>query len=467
MRCLSLAQGCRRAGDVLFAIHEIPPALAQRLQRLGVPATRIAAAPGSREDAAETGRLARAIGADWVVADGYRFADVFQRGVKDAGARLLLVDDYGHAEHYCADLVLNQNLSADERFYRQRATCTQLLLGTRYVLLRRQFQAYMNWRRAIVSCGRRVLVSLGGADPEDLTGKVVAALRNLEVEARVVVGGSNPHFSSLSCAMPPGCTLIRDAENMPELMAWADVAVAAGGTTAWELAFMGLPSLLLVLAGNQQPVVEALAREGVAVRATVAEMASALPQLLMNAGRRAAMAARGRQIVDGHGIGRVEAHLLAATITLRRARQEDCGTVWKWANEAQTRAVSLSPHPIPWETHVAWFAAHIGAPACRFYIATDRDGSMLGQIRYDIDGDEAVVSVGIARELRGRGYGPALIVRGTAQLFADSAVKRIRAHIRPENVASLSAFDRAGYRENGEVHLGGVTVRALVLERQA
>ena len=50
---------------------------------------------------------------------------------------------------------------------------------------------------------------------------------------------------------------------MPELMAWADVGVSAGGLTSWELAFMGLPGIVIVTAANQTGVAAALAIEKV------------------------------------------------------------------------------------------------------------------------------------------------------------------------------------------------------------
>ncbi len=49
---------------------------------------------------------------------------------------VLAVDDYGHAGHYTADLVLNQNLHAREELYQDREAHTRLLLGNRFALLR-------------------------------------------------------------------------------------------------------------------------------------------------------------------------------------------------------------------------------------------------------------------------------------------------------------------------------------------
>ena len=56
--------------------------------------------------------------------------------------------------------------------------------------------------------------------------------------------------------------LVVNAPNMAELMAWADVAISAAGSTAWELACMGLPAALIVVAENQTGIAAALVREG-------------------------------------------------------------------------------------------------------------------------------------------------------------------------------------------------------------
>src|ERR1035437_492179 len=255
MRCLALAQGWQRhAGKVLVLQAETTPALEQLLAREGVVLARLEARPGTVADAEHTIAFARKHSAAWVVADGYHFDANYQRAIKAAGLRLLLFDDYGHADFYSADLVLNQNLGADPALYQRREAHTRLLLGTRYVLLREEFLDMQDWKREIPAVGNKVLVTMGGSDPDNVTGKVIQALKQFsEIETKVVIGGSNPHVQSLQSSIihhPSSIQLVVDANNMPELMAWADVAIAAGGSTSWELAFMGLPSLVCTLADN-------------------------------------------------------------------------------------------------------------------------------------------------------------------------------------------------------------------------
>jgi spore coat polysaccharide biosynthesis predicted glycosyltransferase SpsG len=167
--------------------------------------------------------------------------------------------------------VLNQNLSAREELYASRAPHTRLLLGTKFALLRREFLNYRGWQRQIPEIARKVLVTLGGADPDNVTGKVIEALAPLDLEVKVVVGGSNPHLPELQEAVermksqPANIELVVNPADMPGLMAWADLAVAAGGSTFWELAFFGIPSILFTLAENQKDSIQKIRKAEVAI----------------------------------------------------------------------------------------------------------------------------------------------------------------------------------------------------------
>ena len=318
MRCLALAQEQHDAGvNATFVMAIEAPALETRLREERMGFVYLSTLPGSADDAIQTRQLARQKGAQWVVADGYHFGGDYQRIIKDSALRLLFVDDYGHAEHYYADIVLNQNIHAYEGLYVNREPYTRLLLGTDYVLLRREFREWRKWNRKIPKMARKVLVTLGGSDQHNQTLKVMRALQKVDVddlEAVVVIGASDPHFQELQATIHNSQFAVRLAQNvtdMSDLMAWADIAIAAGGSTAWELAFMGLPSLLLILADNQRPVADRLGSLGVSVnlgsyrKSSSTKITQAVTQLLEAPERRAEMAQQGRGLVDGRGVARV------------------------------------------------------------------------------------------------------------------------------------------------------------------
>lgn len=463
MRCLALAQQWkRRGGRVIFAQVETVLALTTRLHEEGMETVALAAAAGSADDARETIALAKNFAATWIVADGYVFGAAWQKQIKDAGVRLLVVDDYGHAEHYHADIILNQNAGADAALYAHRDPATRLLLGTRYALLRREFLASRSVARVTPERARKILVTLGGSDPDNVTARVVAALAPLaDIEAVVVAGGGNPNLPAIRQAVEaagPAIHLAVNVNNMPELMAWADVAVSAAGSTCWELAFMGLPAALIVLAENQTKIAAKLANDGIAIdlgwhtKLSVEKIMEVLRAFLLDEARRRDMSDRGRQLVDQIGASRIATYLQAATVAIRRATPEDGPLLCTWVNDAQTRVSAFNQETIPWEAHLAWFEGRLRDANCIIYIASNRAGTPLGQARFEWDASGvARVDVSVAQNYRKAGIGSALLRQAVDRLFASKLVDSVCALVKPENQASISAFRNADFQESGLV----------------
>lgn len=330
MRCLALAQAWQdQGGECIFAMAESTEGAEERIRREKFEVIILAESPGSPQDAERVVELALARHAAWVVLDGYQFEVEHQRRLKAAGVKLLVVDDTAHVGAYAADLVLDQNAHATEDFYARRESYTQLLLGPRYALLRREFKPWRSWRREIAPVARKVLVTVGGSDPDNITFRVIRALRLLaehNLEATVVVGGSNPHGHDLEREAQGGSDvlrLVRDVPDMPKLMADADVAISAAGITTWEMCFLGLPAVLVDVAENQTPGARELDRQGIAIHAgssqdvTPDSIAARLKPLLASPERRAAMSERSRDLVDGLGAERVVSAMQGGILVLR------------------------------------------------------------------------------------------------------------------------------------------------------
>ncbi len=317
MRCLALGQAWQAEGGSVYFIGEITGGLASRLKNEGVTVQSLESTPGKKNDALETARKAQAVGAPWVVVDGYHFDGSYQRRLREEGVRVLFLDDYGHAERYEADLVLNQNIDAEEALYDDRSEDTELLLGPRYALLRKEFWPWRESRCTPQPEANRVLVTFGGADPENCTEMVVKALGRFnreDLRSTVVIGGSNPNESSVAAAAErtdAAVNLRLDVSNMASLMAEHDLAVSAGGSTCWELAFMGVPNIIFELAENQKGIAEGLENLGAAINLGWHEtvnreaVADAIRSLLQKDERRLEMARKGEALVDGKGVRRV------------------------------------------------------------------------------------------------------------------------------------------------------------------
>lgn len=318
MRCLALSHAWRdRGGGVAFAVGASTPETAERLVGEGVSVERVPDPPGSPGDAEETARVARRRLVRWVVVDGYCFGPDYLRTLRDAGLAVVRIEDRDGEEWEPADVILNQNASASESSYRRRASGARLLLGTRYTLLRREFERWRGWRHPIAARAQRILVTTGGSDPGNLTLRALRALRDLDrsdLAIRVVAGPMNPHGDALRRELESFTgvwELATAVDDMSEPMAWADLAISAAGSTCWELAFMGVPMIVIPVAENQRPIAESLEEAGAAVRAgwdgpPGAELlAHTVRSLIPDSEKRAEMSRRGREMVDGLGARRV------------------------------------------------------------------------------------------------------------------------------------------------------------------
>lgn len=317
MRCLALAQAYQdEGGQVIFAVVDLPASLETRLINEGMRVVWLQHSAGSEADAIATATLAKQHKAKWVVIDGYHFGSDYQHWLKQDDVSVLMLDDYVHAKHYYVDYVLNPNLYADEDMYFRREPNTELLLGVSYSLFRREFRSLKNWTRKINPDAHKILITMGGSDPQNFTVRVLSALQNLKQSNLVVLavlGGVNYHYQSINPLLENSLFPIKlkfNVLNMLELMLWADIGVTAGGSTTWEMALTGLPFLAIALADNQQRSVQALAERGVCCtlrpkQPIEEEILFQIHSFLHCSESRTHMSQKGRCLYDGLGAIRV------------------------------------------------------------------------------------------------------------------------------------------------------------------
>jgi UDP-2,4-diacetamido-2,4,6-trideoxy-beta-L-altropyranose hydrolase len=266
MRMIALAQAyLRRGGSVAMASMNCPEALVERLRSHGITHRIIKAAqPGDSDDAQLTTELAKELGVQWLVVDGYHFDYEFQKRVKNSELSLLCTDDHGYSERWCCDAILNQNLDADLRVsYKNDLPDAKVLAGASFCLLREEFLSSQTTKR---TWGRieSLLVTLGGSDSKNATEATLQLLNQSckrPLKVRVLAGVDNPHIERLrSFESQHQIEVVQNATDMPEQYAWADGIISAGGSTCWEWIYLGLPGAIVTIADNQLPIVQALTK---------------------------------------------------------------------------------------------------------------------------------------------------------------------------------------------------------------
>lgn len=463
MRCAALADALRvRGADVDFLSRGLPPSLGKELHGIGVATASMREVWPNVRDPAETIAAANqgAVAARWVVVDGYHFDRDYMRLLVDAGLRVAWIDDLNTLGEFDCDIVVNPTLGAEREAY-TTFPHTRTLMGATYALVR---SAFGNLGRVRDNRSNCIVITLGGADPHRLTPYVVSTLLSADLEGyrlTVVVGPSNPHIDEVRRAAvgASNVEVLHDPIDFSRRLAGAILVITAAGGAAWEVATLGIASVLIVVAESQQRGALEMAEAGAAevMMASTPEDLAGLPpriKVLLNheRDRLGRMADRAARIVDGRGAHRVARWIIdgpqPGAITMRAPTRDDALQVWRINSEPSTRAQSFGASPIPLASHLDWFDRYLTSQSGRMYLFT-RDDEVAAVIRYDrTQGeDHAELSFAVASPFRRMGLGSRALTESWRVACHELGVAGVRGAVIRGNDASIAAFRNAGFVE--------------------
>jgi len=335
MRCLTLADALREEGaECQFVCREHEGHLMDHIRSRGYE---LHALPKPSENASFTSELAHAIWLgvdwqtdadqthqalasevlDWLIVDHYALDHRWESALRSSCKRMMAIDDLADRQHDC-DLLLDQNYGSSAERYRGLISedCTQCH-GPEYALLKPVYAERRAQLPARDGQVRRVLIYCGGGvDAANLTRLAVQVFQAPElahIELDIVVGAACAHQSSLEelVAQLGNATIHRQLPDLADLMAKADLAIGAGGSTTWERCCMGLPTTVISIAENQRPACEALSADklidylGHVDQVTSELIRDRVLSFVRNPDLLCDLSERGMGLVDGNGTDRI------------------------------------------------------------------------------------------------------------------------------------------------------------------
>lgn len=461
MRMVALAQAVRnRNTRVVIASVQCPPQIIDLVQNFGVEHRLLTSCElGSKEDAAETYELCSQLGNDWLVLDGYHFSADYQQEITEKGQRVMVLDDYGHCESWSCEAVLNQNLGAENTAQRNSdQPNTQWLMGASYALLREEFTASIANSTVRESPAQSVLVTLGGADPDNVTLRVLQAIEHSALERltiRVLVGGANIHQNELALfgeASRHELELLSNVRDMPAMYKWADAVISAGGSTCWEWLALGLTGAIITIADNQEQVVSELKSRRLALSLgwftefDLDRWSRQLEAWLKGEHAGASFEER-RKVIDGYGAARV-ASFLDGGVWCRKAAASDVLRYFEWANDSAVRSNSFNSEAIEFTGHKKWFESKVASKNSILLVCNLPDGSPVGQVRFDLntEAERWFIDYSIGCAYRGQGLGGASVEAALMYLRAELKIPfELAAEVKLGNIASSRIFEKLGF----------------------
>lgn len=476
MRCLTLANAlAEKGGDVSFICREHEGHLCRLIEERGFvvhrlpspaddfkPETTPCHAPwlgaSWQEDAEQTGDVIKDLDFKpaWLVVDHYALDQRWEKILRPLVGEIFVIDDLADRPHDC-DLLLDQNLVADmhTRYSGKVPEDCHLLLGPEYALLQPIYAELHDRIPPREGPIRRILISFGGVDSDNLTGRALAAFLSLnlpDIEVDVVISQGSPYASAIQkqVAGHPNIHLHSTLPTLAPLMARADLAIGAAGTTSWERLCLGLPSLVVTLAKNQRPIADGLHRQGLAHwlghedDVTEQSIRQALATLIeKNIDEKESLLCR--STVDGKGVDRIGAILTTTAETplhVRHARLSDEALLLAWANDPETRRNSFSPDPIHVATHHQWFRSRLqDLDGCCIYIVETEDRIPVGQVRFEKKDQAWAIDYSLAPHFRGRGLGRPMLETALLNLRSEKPGVLVLGRVKKSNQPSCKVFE--------------------------
>jgi UDP-2,4-diacetamido-2,4,6-trideoxy-beta-L-altropyranose hydrolase len=309
MRCLALANFLKKKNlECSFICRELPGNLIDHIKREGFLVFALGGVGGSlaknqgypshsrwlgvnwQSDAQQTNHILKNHNVNWLIIDHYAIEAAWELVVKQSCDHIMVIDDLADRYHVC-DILLDQNLGRSALDYAKFVTKdTLLLIGPEYALLRDEFQLVraLDTARLKRSNIKKIMISMGGVDHENITNKILDELikigSNHKFQLIVILGSKSPHIQMVKekiLEYPFLVELIIDCREMAKKISEVDLVIGGAGSSSWERCSLGAPSIAIILAENQQLIARALSAINAAVALNISEISSKLSEIIM------------------------------------------------------------------------------------------------------------------------------------------------------------------------------------------
>lgn len=450
MRCLALAQAWKTMkGDAVFLTQTLTSALKSQIKSEGMTLVEFQAPAGKDQDVQKTLKVIRHSKEKnpWLVIDGYQFSDHFSEKIMSHGVRVLKIDDFRRKQSISADLILNQTMGATAQDYPAEKDKLKLLCGEFYTLFRKDFSRIKS-QSSKTNRFKKVLLTLGGSDPLNLTQKLLKELvkkTDLKKEIRVIVGPSNPHFKELQqLERDRKIKLFHSITHMVPHYQWADFVVTAAGSTIWEILLLKKPFGFFTIASNQKRIQKILIQKKLGINLGSSSKKSIIKAVqFISSSRSSAPRLNVSSIphLNPRGASAVVSKIKSDDqFRFRLVEKKDSSLILQWKNDPITRFFSKNQEKVEKIRHQKWFTNRLNLKNPNLWIV-ETNGVACGTLRLDQE-KESTLSWTVAPDFRGKGLGKKMV-----KAFSDRLNFLLVAWIHKGNVASQKIARFSGFKK--------------------
>ena len=185
---------------------------------------------------------------DMIIIDHYGIDWQYEKALKETYSSLIIFSfDDTYERHYC-DILLNHNISGDEKRYEDLVPeYCELRCGSKYTLLRDEF--IEEKKRQII------FLAMGGADHSHINIKIFEVLREFSnIKVNLVTTSANQNLKALQVYVEDKkwIKLHINSNEIARLMKMSDFAIVTPSVTLNEIFYMEIPFVAIKTADNQE-----------------------------------------------------------------------------------------------------------------------------------------------------------------------------------------------------------------------
>ena len=220
----------------------------------------------------ELDALIKKLNIDMIVIDHYDINYNFEKKLKESNKNLkIFVFDDTYEKHFC-DILLNHNISADKKKYKNLVLkhC-ELRCGSKYTLLRDEFIEAKKQNKKIRKDRKikTIFIAMGGADHSNINVDILKTIKRVRknhkqnIKVNIVTTNANKNLEKLKvyCKNKKWINLHINSNKIAKLMIKSDFAIVTPSVTVNEVYYLGLPIITIKTAENQIDMYEFLKKQ--------------------------------------------------------------------------------------------------------------------------------------------------------------------------------------------------------------
>ena len=411
------------------------------------------------KDANETKDILKEYKPDWMIVDHYSLDETWEKIISEYVKKMMVIDDLANRKHYC-DFLLDHNWfeKIDNRYRNLIPENCSKFLGPEFALLKSDFSLQKKNFNYIHEEIKTIFIFFGSTDPYNLTSMAIISLSESRLKhlyLKVVIGDTNIHMEEIRqlIKLRGNAELHIQVENIEQIMANSQIAIASGGVNTWERICIGLPTLFIDYADNHSIFIDDLSKNhylkylGNYKKINSKNLTSSIIDFISDKYFLDTQNKVCISLFDGNGCQKISKWLLGDIIKrdwkVKKAELSDSELYWFWVNDPQVRINSNYKSYISWSNHLKWFSGKIKNDKSFLYLISI-DKNFIGQVRFDEEKQYAKIDYSIAKQFRGFKLGLKMLSMAIEKYQRKSEFI-IFGEVYKNNIASVKIFESLNF----------------------